>query len=390
MFDSPDDVNFPTEFQMRAFLLRTMTAALCSAVMAAAGLGVAASAMGADKAADKSTAKAAAKPALTVTTITAQKAEMALVVAATGSVAAWQEASVGAEIGGLRVAEVRVNVGDTVRRGQVLARFAGESVEVDLAQARAGVAEAEAALADARVNAGRARAVQASGALSEQQVAQLLTAEKTAEARVLVARAQVAAQDLRLRHATVLSPDDGSISVRNATVGAVVPQGQELFRLIRGDRLEWRAEVTSAEIARIRPGQTVNVVAATGATAAGRVRIVAPTVDPQTRYALVYVDLPAAAVRGGAFKAGMFARGEFATGSAGAMTLPLQAISLRDGFSYVFTVGPDNRVTQVKVQIGRRAGDRVEVQGTLTGNERIVASGAAFLADGDLVRVVAQ
>ena len=342
-----------------------------------------------DKAATDKGPTKAGKPALTVTTLVPVRADMATLVQATGSIAAWQEASVGAESGGLRVAEVRVNVGDVVKRGQVLAVFAAESVEADLAQARAALAEAEAALGDARANAARAREVQASGALSQQQVAQLLTAEKTAEARVAAQRALVVAQDLRMKHATVTAPDDGSISSRSATVGAVVPQGQELFRLIRGDRLEWRAEVTSAEIARIRPGQAVTVVSATGASATGRVRIIAPTVDPQTRNALVFVDIPAAAARGGAFKAGMFARGDFAVGGSPALTVPLAAISLRDGFAYVFSVGADSRVTQVKIEIGRRASDRVEVLGKLDANAKLVASGAAFLADGDLVRVVA-
>ena len=369
-------------------------AAVCAGLMALLPAGQAqdkpVDAKAADKAAAARSSGKALKPALTVTTIAPQRADIAVTVQATGSIAAWQEAIVGAESGGLRLAEVRVNVGDAVQRGQVLATFVAESVEADLAQARAALAEAEATFSDARANAVRAREVEGSGALSQQQVAQLLTAEKTAEARLMAQRAQVAAQELRLKHATVLAPDEGSISARNATVGAVVPQGQELFRLIRGDRLEWRAEVTSAEIARIRPGQAVSVTAASGAVMSGRVRVIAPTVDAQTRNALVYVDLPANAYRSGAFKAGMFARGEFVTGSGAALTLPLQALSLRDGFSYVFTVGADNRVTQVKVQVGRRAGERVEVIGTLKGDERVVAAGAAFLGDGDLVRVIAK
>ncbi|MFM9971317.1 MAG: efflux RND transporter periplasmic adaptor subunit [Burkholderiales bacterium] len=334
--------------------------------------------------------KPAGKPALSVNLIAPQRIDIPHVVQAAGSIAAWQEASVGAETGGLRITEVRVNVGDSVTRGQVLAMLAAESVEADLAQARASLAEVEASLADARVNAARAREIQSNGALSQQQIAQLLTAEKTLEARLLAARAQVLSQEIRLKHTTVTAPDDGSISARGATLGAVVAAGQELFRLIRGDRLEWRAEVTSGEVARIRAGQTVNVTSATGAMVSGRVRMVAPTVDPQTRNALVYVDLPAGAMRGGQFKAGMFARGDIATGAASALTVPLAAISLRDGFSYVFTVGANNRATQVKISLGRRAGERVEVLGALTGNERVVASGAAFLADGDLVRVVAK
>ena len=332
----------------------------------------------------------AARPALTVTVVAPRITELPRRVTANGNVAAWQEASVGTEAGGLRLAEVRVNVGDMVRRADVLAVFAPETIEADLAQARAALAEAQAALADARANAERVRRVQASGALSEQQVAQLLTGEKTAEARTAALEAQVRAQELRLRHTRVVAPDDGTISARTATVGAVVPQGQELFRLIRGNRLEWRAEVTAAEIATLRRGQTATVTSPTGASLEGRVRTIAPTVDAQTRNGLVYVDLPPAAMREGAFKAGMFARGEFVVGGAPGTTVPLQAVSLRDGFSYLFVVGAGERVTQLKVQLGRRAGDQVEIVSGLKGGERIVASGAAFLADGDTVKVVAK
>ena len=275
------------------------TLAAAGALIALTASGLALVSIG--NAQEKTADKAAGKPSLTVSFINPQRTEMPFVVQATGNIAAWQEASIGAEAGGLRVAEVRVNVGDVVHKGQVLATLSAETIEADLAQARANLAEAEAMLADARVNAARAREIGTTGSLSQQQLAQLLTAEKTGAARALAARAQVAAQEIRFKHTTVTAPDDGSISARAATVGAVVPQGQELFRLIRGDRLEWRAEVTSAEIARIRAGQAATVTSATGARAAGRVRMIAPTVDPQTRNALVYVDLPAAAMRGGNF-----------------------------------------------------------------------------------------
>ena len=366
-------------------------ARLAVAATIAAAVALAWNARGdAQPAASANVAAPAARPALTVTVVAPRTLELPRRIAANGNVAAWQEASIGAESGGLRLAEVRVNVGDVVRRGQVLAVFAPETIEADLAQARASLAEAQAALADARANAERVRQVQTSGALSQQQVTQLLTAEKTAEARAAALEAQVRAQELRLRQTRVVVPDDGTIAARAATVGAVVPQGQELFRLIRGNRLEWRAEVTAAEIAALRPGQRATVTSATGASLEGRVRAVAPTVDAQTRNGLVYVDLPPSAMRDGAFKAGMFARGEFVVGGSPGTTVPLQSVSLRDGFSYLFAVGPDNRVAQLKVQLGRRAGDRVEIVSGLEGDERIVASGAAFLADGDTVKVVAQ
>src|SRR5690606_25750992 len=91
--------------------------------------------------------QAEAKPALTVTAVQPQRMPLSLTLAANGSVMAWQEASVGTEANGLRLAEVRVNVGDVVRRGQVLATFSADSVQADVAQIRAAVAEAEATLA---------------------------------------------------------------------------------------------------------------------------------------------------------------------------------------------------------------------------------------------------
>lgn len=357
-----------------------------AAVAAAAALAVSLAVYAADKPKDAKDDKAAPKPALTVTVTQAQRATLATAVAANGNVAAWQEASVGSEGAGWRLAEVRVNVGDVVKKGQVLATFAADMPQADLAQSRAGVAEAEAALAEASANAQRARELQTTGALSAQQINQYLTAERTAQARLDALRAAARVQQIRLSQTQVLAPDNGVISARNATVGAVVGAGQELFRLIRGGRLEWRAEVAATDLAQIKRGQTVRVTPSGGVPVTGQVRMVAPTVDPATRNGIVYVDLP----QPGAARAGMFARGEFETGSTPALTLPQTALLMRDGFAWVFKVGADNKVQQAKVSVGRRVGDRVEVTSGLDPAAKVVASGGGFLADGDLVRVVAQ
>ncbi len=331
-------------------------------------------------------AAAAPKPALSVVTVQPQRSTLPVAVSANGNIAAWQEAIVGAESNGWRLAEVRVNVGDVVRKGQVLATFAADMAQADLAQIRASVAEAEATLAEAAANAERARGLQASGALSAQQINQYMTAERTAAARLEAQRAAARVQQLRLAQTQVLSPDSGVISARSATVGAVVPAGQELFRLIRQGRLEWRAEVASTDLAAIKPGQPVRLSPAGAGSLVGKVRMVAPTVEASTRNGLVYVDLPAA----GAAKAGMFARGEFEIGQTSALTLPQAAVLLRDGFAWVFVVGADSKVAQSKVKTGRRVGERIEVLEGLDPAARVVASGGGFLADGDTVRVVAS
>jgi RND family efflux transporter MFP subunit len=332
---------------------------------------------------------AAPRPALTVTTARPASARLPLRLGANGNVAAWQEAVIGSESNGLRLREVRVNVGDVVRKGQVLAVFDADVVGADLAQSRAALQEAEANAAAATADAGRARALQASGAMSAQEVTRYITTERTAGARVAAARAALSQQQLRLKYTQVVAPDSGIVSSRSATVGAVAGVGTELFRMIRQGRLEWRAEVTAAELPRLRPGLKAQVRTPGGAAITGTVRTVAPTVDPQSRIALVYVDLPPSLSPGAPLKAGMFARGEFELGESGALTVPQQAIAVRDGFAYVFRLNPDNRVSQVKVTTGRRLGDRVEVVGGLAADALVVVSGAGFLNDGDLVRNVA-
>jgi len=333
---------------------------------------------------DKKPAAAAPRPALSVTTTQPQVISLPLKIAANGNIAAWQEAIIGTEANGLRLADVRVNVGDVVKKGQVLASFAPDLLQADVAQIRAVVAEAEAALAEAAANAARARELQSSGALSDQQINQFMTAERTAQARLEAQRAQANTQALRLRQTQVLAPDDGVISARSATVGAVLPAGTELFRMIRQGRLEWRADVASSDLARLKPGMNARVTPSGGTPIAGKLRMVAPTVDPLTRNGIVFVDLaPSPGAR-----AGMFASGEFDIGQGQGLTLPQSAVLLRDGFSYVLRVGPDARVSELKVSVGRRVGDRIEITGGLDANARVVASGGGFLSDGDTVRVV--
>jgi HlyD family secretion protein len=338
---------------------------------------------------DKKAASAPAKPALTVNVTQPQSAALPLRINANGNIAAWQEASVGTEANGLRLASVMVNVGDIVKRGQVLATFAPDTMQADVAQIRASVAEAEATLAEAQANAQRARGLQATGALSEATINQYLTAERTAKARLDAQRAGAQMQQLRLRQTQVLAPDNGVISSRSATVGAVLPAGQELFRMIRQGRLEWRAEVAADDMASLKPGMSAVITSGNAPSIKGTVRMVAPTVDPQTRNGLVYVDLPTtAAGTAGAARAGMFARGEFEIGSGSGLTLPQSAVLLRDGFSYVLRVGADSKVTQTKVNVGRRVGDRIEITSGLDASSRVVAAGGGFLGDGDSVRVV--
>jgi HlyD family secretion protein len=338
----------------------------------------------ADAQAAAQSAQDEAKPAMTVTVQRPTREALALGLQANGNVTAWQEASIGAELGGLRLATVEVNVGDVVKKGQVLATLAGETTQAESLQSLAAQMQAEASYENARADAERARAIEDTGALSASQMAQYFTAEKVAKAQWEAAKAGYGATRVRLGNTRVLAPDSGVISARGASVGAVVGAGQELFRLVRQNRMEWRAEVTPTEVGRIRVGQKAQVTAATGTELTGRVRAIAPGADPQTRNVLVFVDLP----RHQDLKAGTFARGVFELGQTQALTVPAQSVVVRDGHNYVFVIGADSKALQRKIDTGRRTGERVEVLQGLKAEESVAVQGAGFLNEGDLVKVV--
>lgn len=337
----------------------------------------------ADPAAQPTATSDAPKPAMTVTVASPTSDTLMVGLQVNGNVSAWQEASVGAELGGLRLATVNVNVGDVVKKGQVLATLAGQTTQAESLQSRAAMMQAEASYENAKADADRARAIEDTGALSKSQIAQYVTAEKVARAQWEAAKAAYSATQVRLGNTRVLAPDDGVISARSASVGSVAGAGQELFRLVRGNRMEWRADVTPSEVGRIRVGQSVRVTAATGTELTGRVRAIAPTADPQTRNVLVFVDLP----RHPDLKAGTFARGQFDLGQSTALTVPAQSVVVRDGHNYVFVIGADSKAAQRKIETGRRVGQRVEVLQGLKADEAVAVQGAGFLNEGDLVKV---
>ncbi len=280
---------------------------------------------------------AAAKAALAVTVTTPTAADWNSGITASGTLSPWQEAIIASEISGLRITDVLVDVGDQVKKGQELAKLSQAAVKADVAQAQAKLDEA-------RANADRARRLKNSGSLPAQQIDQYLTGEA-------VAQATLEAQQIRLSQTRVIAADDGVVSARTATLGAVVQTGTELFRLVRQNKIEWRAEVAGRDVATIQPGQAAHLTLPTGESVTGEVRVVSPTLDANTRNATVYISLPTDSPA----KAGMFAEGEILTGSSKAMGLPQSAVILRDGNRYVFEVGTDNRVIQRLVKTGRQA-----------------------------------
>jgi RND family efflux transporter MFP subunit len=305
-------------------------------------------------------------------------------VVATGSVYPWQEAVIGPEVGGYRVAAVRVDVGDTVRKGQELVRLADDMLTAEVSSKRAAQMQAQAQLVNAEANLRRAESLVDSGAVSTAEHERLKSEQLAAQARVEAAAADLSAAELKLRYTRVLAPDAGVITSRSVVVGQIAQAGGEMLRLLRQGRVEWRAEVPEARLREVRAGQSVRVVTADGAALSGRVRTVSPTVQSGTRTGLVYVDLP----EPGSARPGMFARGEIEISRSTASTLPLSSVVVRDGYSYVFVVSGASDVERRRIETGTVRDGQVEVIAGLKPNERVVERGAGFLKDGDHINIV--
>lgn len=324
-------------------------------------------------------------PVLTVELVAPTHNAWSDALVASGEVAAWQEAIIGAEVAGIRLERVLVNVGDIVKKGQLLAHFSEDTLRADFAQLEANVAAAEANFEKARADALRADKLETTNAVSEQTILGYRTQAQAAEAQLKSARAQRDAQQLRLRYARVVAPDDGVISSRTATIGTVSMMGTELFRLVRRNRLEWRAEVPAESLSQLKPGTSAILQTLDGRTVTGTLRQLAPTVDTRTRSGLAYVDLPA----GSGLAAGMYVTGRFTLAERNVMSVPESAVVMRDGNHYLMRVDEKSRVHAMKVTTGQRRDNAIEILGGIKPADRVVKSGGAFVGTGDLVQVAA-
>lgn len=321
--------------------------------------------------------------ALAVNLVQPEQQDWPLSLSLSGGIYPWQEAVVAAELGGQRITTLAVDIGASVKKGQLLAELSKDSIEASVALQQANLLKAKVALTEAKTNAERARKMKGQGTLSDQQISQYLLAEQSALASVTAAEALLHTEQIRLNQTRILAPDDGLISARSATLGSVLQSGSELFRLLRRNRLEWRAEASAEHLAQLQQGQSAQLVLADGTELSGKVRLLAPILDNTTRKALVYVDLPP----NSAARAGMFASGTIRLGNKLATLVPNSALVLRDGHSYLFAVNAQRQVQQLPVSTGRRQADKVEITTTLPESVQLVASGGAFLNDGDFVRV---
>jgi RND family efflux transporter MFP subunit len=328
-------------------------------------------------------ASRAREAVLTVTAAPLQPVELARTVTINGSIYAWQEVIIAPEVGGYRVAEVKVDVGDRVKRGQTLVELSTALLAAEVATKQATLAQREAQLVNDEAALARGESLHDMNLISLADYDKLKSAALASRAGVESTRADLEASTLRLKFTNVTAPDDGVITARTVTVGQIAQAGNEMLRLLRNGRIEWRGEVPESRLGEIKPGQPVAVTTADGAVVNGSIRVVAPTISSTNRTGLVYVDLPPS----DRLRPGMFARGDIEIGRAPAFTVPLESVVSSDGYSYVFVLRPDRTVERRRVETGALRNAEIEIVSGIESGEMIVGKGAGFLKDGDLVNV---
>lgn len=321
---------------------------------------------------------------LTVTTGRVQLADFTRYLNTSGTINAWQEVVIAAEVGGYRVEEVLVDVGDYVEKGQELVRLSSALLQTDLTSRAATLKQREAELVNANLALERGNSIAAQQLLAASDLDRLESEAIGAAGRVEAAQADLEAAQVRLGFTRVTAPDAGVISARNVTIGQIAQAGTELLRQLRQNRIEWRGEVPEAELPSLRVGQNVLITSVDGREHHGTIRIVAPTVDINTHNGLIYVDVPS----DDALRPGMFARGRIEVSQGQALMVPLNAMVSSDGYHYVFVIEGDRRVRRQMITTGVIQGNNIEVLDGLAAGTSIVMSGAGFLKDGDLVNVV--
>jgi HlyD family secretion protein len=290
---------------------------------------------------------------------------------ASGNLLSRQEAAVLPEVSGYRVARVLVDVGDYVRAGQTRVVLDGALLEAQVAQAQAQAAQAE-------DQARRVSGLDDQGVLSQEQIAQRRFQAQAASANLRNLLTQ-------RRKLAVTAPVSGLILEKTVRPGDLSSGGATpWFRMARDGQVELSAELGEGDLARIRVGQTATITLPGGTVAQGRVRLISPQIDSQTKLGQVRILLP---VRSD-IRAGGFARAVFTDAAGQALAVPETAIRYDADGASVMTVGANNRVKRMAVQTGQRGGGYVQlVRGPAPGT-RIVQNAAAFLLENDLIRPV--
>lgn len=303
-----------------------------------------------------------------------------------GSLEPQSAGAVRAETAGSVVA-VEAEIGQAVRKGEVLARIEDPAAAGNLASARAGVTAAQADLSVAQRQVERTSKLVAAGALAEQDLEQATSAAAAARARLSQARAAMDAAQ-KLHDATVIeSPLDGVVSQRAVSTGDVVAPGAELFTVIDPTSMRLEASVSTDELSQLEVGTPVSfdVRGYPDQTFTGKIERIAPAADPVTRQIPVLVGIPNV---GGKLVAGLFAEGQVSTESHRGLVIPEAALGTEGDETFVLRIR-QGVVERVPVEIGVRneAQEQVEIRGNVQAGDHLLAGSALTIPPGTRVEI---
>jgi RND family efflux transporter MFP subunit len=328
-------------------------------------------------------AEGGSKQAPTVSVMVPGRQTVDRVVSATGNIAARREMPVGVAGEGGMVSQVFVEPGQWVGAGQVLATI---DRRVQTQQASSLAAQIAVSEADARIaqsNLDRATQLVSRGFVSKADVEGKMAIRDAARARVNVARAtyqQALASTSRL---DIRAPAAGLVLERKAEPGQIVSPGSGvLFRMAKAGELELLARLGEVDLARMGVGQRATVTPVGSAQSfAGQIWQISPVIDPQTRQGVARISL----AYDKALRPGGFASAKIVSGAAAVPLLPESAIQSDPKGSYVYVVGPQNKVVRRGVTVGDVTDAGVTILSGLTGQEAVVVSAGAFLNPGESI-----
>lgn len=303
-------------------------------------------------------------------------------VVATGRLVVREEAAVGSELPGYRVAAVYADEGDWVKQGEALARLDDTLLQAQIAQAEASLATQKATADFQQSQLERAEMLTSEGAFSKEQLDQRRMQAVSATAALTASQAAVNEMKVRQSRMTLRAPVAGAVLERNIRPGEISGTAMgPYFRIARDGLIELDAELPAAKLSLIQEGAPASVALPTGEMLNGKVRFISPRVDANTNLGRARIELP----YNKALRPGSFAQASFNGSASGALTVMASAIRYEAGGPAVMLVDTNNSVHRVPVKLGERMGDYVQlVEGPPAGS-RVLELGASFTLEGDVV-----
>ncbi len=298
-----------------------------------------------------------------------------------------EEAAVTSELSGYRVAKVLVDQDDWVKVGQPMALLDDTLLRAQIDQLKAVLVEQQLAAERAESQAKNVEGLDNKGVLSQEDIDTRRFGAKTARAAAAAAAAQLADLQTRDDRMTIRAPVSGRVLARTVRPGDLSggsSAGQPLFRIARDGLIELEADTPEADLGRIHPGQAAQVTLPDGSQVDGKVRLVEPEVDQQTKLGHIRIALP---VRED-LRPGGYARALLPDLTASSLVAPDRAVIYGADGASVMVVDAGDHVRRVAVKTGARAKGMVQlIEGPPAGS-RVLVTGASFVLDGDKVAPV--